>query len=343
MIAQQTFAGAAVAVALFIQTAVATAGDGDAVSPDVPVTTYDNTFTLRGYTRRPFLELTLRHYVPRGEENSSKIIRYVPNTLANWGAGFSWKGLGLSLGFNAPRSDKDENLYGKTEYRDFQLFYYGRRFGVDAHYQKYKGFYLLNSRVLGYNTGDPETLRPDLAMTSSGINAFWSFFEEFSFSAAFDQSERQVRTAWSPLVMVSGNRFTVDSDRSLIPSSQEALYGEFAGYRGGDYTGVAVSPGIACTWIYKNDFFFTAAGFLGAGWMRKEYTTAKGEFSGNEGFSKANLRLALGYNIDSFYAGLLGTWDITASERAMGRDRNKEMTEVVAVVANIELYAGIRI
>ncbi len=335
--------GGAVLAAILSVPAGALADDAPATASDESVQSYENTLTVRGYVRRPFLELTLRHYVPRGEENNSKIIRYAPNTLANWGGGFSWKGFGLSLGFNAPRSAKDENLYGKTEYRDFQLYYYGRRFGFDAHYQNYKGFYLLNSRAHGYDAGDPDTLRPDLAMRSAGFNVFYSFFDSFSFSAAFDQLERQVNSAWSPLVMVSGNRFMVRADRSLIPPAQEAFYGEFAGYRGGDYTGAAVSPGIAYTWIYREHFFLTAAGFMGAGWMKKEYTTALGDISDNEGFGKANLRLSLGYNQDSIFAGFLGTWDITASERTFGRRLDRELTEVIAVVINVELYAGVRI
>jgi hypothetical protein len=306
------------------------------------VKTYNTEFIFRGFIRKPFLNITLRHYTPKDEKNNSEIIRYEPNTLANWGASFSWQGFGFAFGLDSPKSEKDESQYGNTKYYDFQVYFYWQRFGFDAHYQKYQGFFLFNPEKYGYSAGSPEALRPDIKATSIGCNVFWSFFEEFSFSAAFDQSQRQLSTAFSPLLMASFNTFSIASDHSIIPPSQEGYYGKFSGYTGGDYTGIAITPGFAITYVWNQNWYASAAGFLGSGWMHKNYSTALGNTTENKPFGKGNLRASFGYNDDDLFAGIQGSWDFTASERTFRRNLNEEMTEVIAVTADISIFFGKR-
>lgn len=306
------------------------------------VKTFESAIIVRGFVTRPFLNITLRHYTPKDEENNSQVIRYEPNTLAHWGASISWQGFGFSFGFDAPKSAKDETKYGNTKYKDFQISFYGQQFGFDAYYQNYKGFYLLQPEKYGYQPGSPEALRSDIAAKSAGRNVFWAFFKDFSFSAAFDQSQRQLSTAFSPLLMASFTRFSIESDYSLIPPSEEANYGKFAGYRGGDYSGIAITPGFAITYVWNSYWYASGSAFLGSGWRHKEYTTARGETTENKPFGKANLRVSFGYNDDDLFAGIQGRWDFTASERTFRRDLNEEMTEVVAITANIEIFFGKR-
>ncbi len=303
---------------------------------------YEADIIVRGFISRPFLTLTMRHYTPNDEENNSQVIRYAPNTLALWGASISWQGFGFSFGLDSPKSEKDETKYGNTKYYDFQLSFYGQQFGFDGYYQNYKGFYLLQPEKYGYMAGSAEALRPDIAAKTIGCNIFWSFFDKFSFSAAFDQSQRQTATAFSPLLMISFNQFSIESSYSLIPPSEESNYGKFAGYRGGDYTGIAVVPGFAITYIWNAYWYFSFAGFLGSGWMHKCDTTAEGNITENKPFGKANIRASFGYNDDDLFAGISGQFDFTASERTFRRNRNEEMTEVVALTGNIEIFIGKR-
>ncbi len=327
---------------IIVQSLYAQESPAVAESKSETIKTFESDVIVRGFISRPFLTLTLRHYTPKDEENKSQIIRYEPNTLAHWGAGFSWKGFGFSFGLDSPKSGKDEKLYGNTKYYDFQIYFYGRQFGFDAHYQNYKGFYLSQPEKYGYVAGSAESIRPDIAAKTTGCNVFWSFFEEYSFSAAFDQSQRQITTAFSPLLMASFSRFSIESDYSLIPPSEEASYGKFAGYRGGDYTGIAIAPGFAMTYVWNAFWYFAGAAFLGSGWMHKDYTTASGNTVENKPFGKANLRASFGYNDDQLFAGIQGSIDFTASERTLRRDRNEEMTEAVAATGIIEIFFGIR-
>lgn len=327
---------------LFAQSAHAEETFSSPKSSPETTKTFESDIIVRAFISRPFLTLTLRHYTPKDEENNSQVIRYEPNTLAHWGASISWQGFAFSFGLDSPKSGKDEAKYGNTKYYDFQLSFYGRQFGFDAHYQNYKGFYLLQPEKYGYETGSAEALRPDIAAKTAGFNVFWSFFEEFSLSAAFDQSQRQTTTAFSPLLMASFNRFSIESSYSLIVPSEEATYGKFAGYRGGDYTGIAIVPGFAMTYVWNAFWYISGAVFLGSGWMHKNYTTAAGNTTENKPFGKANLRASFGYNDDDLFAGIQGSFDFTASERTLRRDRDEEMTEVVALTGTIEIFFGKR-
>ncbi|MCX7677994.1 MAG: DUF4421 domain-containing protein [Spirochaetes bacterium] len=307
------------------------------------IKTFENDIIFRAYISRPFLTLALRHYPPKGQENLSQPVRYVPNTLAHWGASISWLGFGLSLGFDSPKSEKDETQYGNTKYYDFQISFYGSQYGFDAYYQNYKGFYLLEPDKYGYRAGSAEALRDDIAAKTIGCNIFIAFFEEFSFSAAFDQSQRQISSACSPVVMISFNRFSIESNRSIIVPSQEIYYGEFTGYRGGDYTGLAIVPGIAATYLFFTYCYISGVIFIGSGLMHKEYTTAAGGITENKPFGKLNLRVSIGYNDDELFGGIQGRFDFTASERTFRRDLNEEMTEVIATTGNIEIFFGKRL
>lgn len=306
------------------------------------VKTFDQYIIIRMYVQRPILSITLRHFTPQGEDNDSQVIRYVPNTLAHWGISLSWEGFGFSCGFDSPKSEKDESIYGNTRYFDFQISFYGKNFGCDAYYQNYKGFYLLQPEKYGYHAGSAEALRPDIAAKTIGANIFLSFFEEFSFSAAFDQSQRQISTAFSPVAMISLNGFTIESNRSIIVPSQETYYGTFSGYTGGSYIGISASPGCALTYVWGTCWYFSSVIFVGSGLMHKEYTTNDGNVVENKPFGKANLRASCGYNDDELFGGIQASFDFTASERTFRRNINEEMTEVITTAGNIEIFFGIR-
>jgi hypothetical protein len=168
------------------------------------------------------LNLVIQYHPEKGGEDNSTPIKYSPNVFSNTGVSIYYQGTGISLGRTLKKSEKDKEIYGKTEYRDFQFYYYTSSFGFDLYSQDYSGFYLEDPESFGYTKGAPETIRSDLKIRTFGLNLYSIFDNAFSFRAAVNQSERQKDSHGSLLAMFSITRFQVESDYSLIPPDQES-------------------------------------------------------------------------------------------------------------------------
>ncbi|WP_306349756.1 DUF4421 domain-containing protein [Flavobacterium sp. '19STA2R22 D10 B1'] len=149
---------------------------------------------------------------------------YLPNTPINIGIGLSWKGFGLSIshGFNFLRDTKR----GKTRALDLQYHYYGRKLVLDFFGQNYKGLYLENG-----NEGKSLEIFPDVQLVQIGVFGQYVFNgNKFSYRAAFDQSERQLKSAGSLLVGggVYYNRILINDETDTKRSSYQ--FGPNVGY-----------------------------------------------------------------------------------------------------------------
>ena len=69
-------------------------------------------------------------------------LTYKSNKPYSIGVGFYLFDLGFELTFAVPLAEKRKKIYGESEARDLQLNILGKRFGFDAFYQKYSGFYI---------------------------------------------------------------------------------------------------------------------------------------------------------------------------------------------------------
>ncbi|HSC52682.1 MAG TPA: DUF4421 domain-containing protein [Phnomibacter sp.] len=150
--------------------------------------------------------------VPIG--NKDKTISYRPNTPTTMGIGgtYQWLTINLAFGFKFLNQYKSDR--GETNYLDLQTHLYGRRSIVDFNTQFYKGFYLKPTKILA----PPYYLRPDIGITQVGLNYEHIFnWRRFSFRASMLQSERQLKSAGSPLVGISLHYLITSGDSSFIP------------------------------------------------------------------------------------------------------------------------------
>jgi hypothetical protein len=304
------------------------------------ITEFNENYLIRIFINKPLLNLFIKYHPEEGEEDNSKPVKYSPNVFSNGGISFDYKGIGISLGRTLKNSEKEKETYGKTEYRDFQFYYYAGSFGVDLYSQDYSGFYLKDPGNFGYTRGDPETIRSDLKIRTFGLNIYYIFDDAFSFRAAVSQSERQKDSHGSLLAMFSITRFQFESDYSLIPASQEVYYQEFSGLRKGRFTSMSLSPGYAYTFVFNVKYYLTLGAFLGGGIMKKEYTTGSGEIKTWAMSGKGNLRTGAGCNSERYFYGLILAGDYTATRRWWGK--NQENTNVRAEVITLELFSGWR-
>ncbi|MFH1784437.1 MAG: DUF4421 family protein [bacterium] len=248
------------------------------------------------------------------EGSTSVDINYLPNTKQHTGIGVSFLGLGGAVSWTGGDTQQDEAIYGKTKYIDYQLSYYGRKIGIDANFQQYSNFYLDKPDQFdaSWQTTDPYPQRTDLHIRYYGLNTYYIFSsEKFSFKAAFNQTERQKKKAGSFLLMGSVSYLDIKSDRSLIPASKEADFGDLSGFKGGNFLVIGLSPGYAYSFIFSK-FYITPSIFVGPSFQQKRYDVATGDKTSESGGFKSNIRLAGGYNSDTFFAGITAVSDITS-------------------------------
>lgn len=264
---------------------------------------------------------------------SSARVSYQPNPSAGgyYGVGISWNGIGLSFVGDVPASDSDEEKYGKSSYENLSMFLYGKQYGIDLFYQRYQGYYLSNPEEFGLHEGDPATIRPDLALATLGMNAYYVFSGDFSLIGAFNQTERQLSSGGSFLFMMSVMRFTIESDGPLVPAAYDG--GDYAGFYGGRFYSVAASPGYAYTLVYSG-LYLTLGVFLGGGLIYQEMDVSSGEKSGFNTMLRTSVKSALGYNGESIFAGMLVIYDIVSG--GTGELSAEQM------IFNIEFFAGAR-
>lgn len=258
---------------------------------------------------RPFVSYNvLALEISDSSADSGSSITYYPNPGVKAGISLFYKTFGTSFAYSS--SSSSENRRGTTEIIDYQLHSYTGRYGFDLSYQRYRGYYLENPEDWGLSAGDEGTVRDDLTIQSAGANFYRVFSPEFSMPAAFDQTERQIKTAWSFLLMGSAGYFIVRGDSALIPAGYASGYGAYADFSGGRFLSIGLSPGIGITVPHKR-YFASAALFVGSGLMIRKYSGGGGS---RGSFGKVNFRCSAGYSGDEFSAGISAYLDITDTD-----------------------------
>ena len=142
-------------------------------------------------------------------------LKLKPNGQTNVGLGFNYKWLGLGVSFSLPFMNKDDEIYGETKRFDTQLNIFSRWFGIDAHLQYYKGFYLENPKDFQDWNEEFYPQIGDIEALSLGIAAYYFFNNKnFSYKAAFTRTQIQKKSAGA---FILGGFYNLDI--ALAPSS----------------------------------------------------------------------------------------------------------------------------
>ncbi len=265
---------------------------------------------------------------------SSEKVSYRPNPGSGkyYGVGLSWEGIGISFTGDIRPDDSDRKKYGDSTYENISVFLYLRNLSIDIFYKRNKGLYLSNPEAFGLHAGDPETIRPDLSLASLGVQACFVFSDDFSMIGAFNQTERQLESGGSIFLMASLLRYTVDAGGPLVPAAYDG--GKYAGFYGGRFYSVSAGPGYAYTFIYM-ELYLTLGAFLGLDIVYQQMDVASGEKSCFTAMLRSGIKSAMGYNGESYFAGVLAAYDaVTGVMGELTADRK---------TFNLEFFAGTRL
>ncbi len=173
------------------------------------------------------------------EVDEDKNVSYMPNSPVGLGLSVSYKNFSLSggMGFRFLRNKK----LGETRVIDWQYHHYGRKFIFDVFFQNYKGFY-------NKDENDRKIIHtyPDIKIIQYGAFGQYIFNnKKFSYRAAFDQNERQLKSAGS-FQLGGGFYFNqVSSDTTLTINEKNKL----------NKYQLSISGGYVHTFVIKKNYF----------------------------------------------------------------------------------------
>lgn len=236
------------------------------------------------YAIRPYLieQFTALSHQDKDDEE----ISYKPNTPYGIGLGITYKKFSISgsYGFDFMRDKKK----GNTKSIDFQYHYYGRKFVLDLFLQDYKGLFTDNDEKDGVYTH-----YPDIHLKQYGAFAQYVFNgNKFSYRAAFDQDEKQLKSVGS-FLLGGGIYFNeAKADSSMVFVDKNYL----SNFQFG------ISLGYAYTWVINKRVYISGSLAVGANIGAESIDKFRKE--------KAKIyptifpRFSAGYNHDSWSVGL---------------------------------------
>ncbi|MCB0806879.1 MAG: DUF4421 domain-containing protein [Bacteroidales bacterium] len=302
------------------------------------IESYKQELTTRFYTSRKYTNLEME------DQNAGASLRYHPNDRLNLGFGASYRAFTLNIGLNFPFINHDDNLYGKTDYLDLQSHLLFRKFTVEFYLSAFRGYYLSNPETALAHYPDTTIFpqRRDLFSNNLGIVLYYIFNnQKFSYRAAFNQDERQKKSAGSFLFGPAVYTVYAQGDSSLVPRD---IYPEdfFTFYRPKSvrYAKALVCLGYAHNFVFKERWFIMLSMIAGTGLGNitlssdVENNASQSEF--NIGFTYT-FRAGLGYNSRRFFAGFSYVNTSTSSPTPVDK------TNVIFDAGNVRFNVAYRI
>lgn len=286
------------------------------------IESYSNLLSIRFIGVSKFNRIELR------DKENNKSIKLNPNANYNIGAGFNFKWIGINLAFNLPVINKDDSIYGKTKSIDGRLKVYGRKWGVNSHFLRYKGFYLDNVEDFldNWQKGDPYPQKADLESISIGTSAYFlPNGKKFSMRALFNQQEKQLKSAGSPILGAYLSFYQLKNDSFLIPQARENVFQESLNFHKMNFTNFGAFGGYAYSLVLRS-FYFSTMAAIGFGPqsrridIRKDVPIQKGEslssilmLAVSTGFVTKQFNFGLVFSNNSTVRSISNTADLISS------------------------------
>ncbi len=258
----------------------------------------DNQFLLRIYS------IYKSNNVDISKDGST--LKFRPNGPFSIGLGFNYKFIGLGISYGAPVTKQSKDKYGNTQRLDLQFSVISKSFGVDAHLQAYKGYYISNpGDFINWNEKYYPQL-PDMRVLTLGLNAFYLFNgNKFSYRAAFKGNQIQKKSAGSIAAGLFGTFDEVRTDNGFVPKGLVDSTDVTLDLKSFQAFTIGVSVGYMYTFVIKQGFFISLAGVPGIGYRHYQIKDIdnKEDFDNQLTIHLAG-KIAIGYNWKKYMISL---------------------------------------
>lgn len=235
----------------------------------------------------------------------SQKVAFSPNIRYHAGLGFYLFEVGFQFIVALPPSQTSIQEFGESESFDLQANLVGKNWGLDAFTERYKGYYIEDAS-LTIPKGQPKEQRKDIETVNTGVTGLFFFNKRrFSVRATYNFYERQLKSAGSPFVMASFNRFKFRADSLVYNLSENAAFGDAGDFKDLTYSTATIAPGYAYTFVVNKSWFLGTSGGVGPAFNFFDYSVGQNGNSVVDVRPFFNVRLSAGYNSERFFAGII--------------------------------------
>ena len=225
--------------------------------------------------------------------NGSTKMSYHANTPVSLGLGFTYRSFSLSYSKGLSFFQSNQRK-GATNFNDFQLRIYKRKWLVDAIAGFNRGFYL-RPEGLGTQNDIGFYKRPDLGTQMLGLGVYRVLNDRrFTFGAALSQNAWQKKSAGTFFVGAESFYIANNADSSFAPSLVDTLYNQ-KNINKVHLFGIGPGLGYAFTLVMHQHYFFMGSvnGSFNIGYTQEESNSKTIKFGYWENYI---FRLGTGYN-----------------------------------------------
>lgn len=232
-----------------------------------------------------------------------KQIKYRPNI-----AGISRLALtayGLTVGASFRGTEDLDRNYGTTTFSDYQLGYDSYKWGVDATYQVYKGF---------YTTETTQTqLFPDLRLQQYALLGRYALEEsDFSVGALMNQADEIKKTAGKYYFVGGFRQHVVENNISLLQQDYVGMNADLEAFRKMKVTSLNIGFGAGKYWVSDSHFFVGAlVDILGTYGFYKYTDLNEVDDISQKSTLSFNIKVGAGYAGETYKFGLSFSGDST--------------------------------
>lgn len=278
---------------------------------EVPVT--EDKDSVRRYYIKDFPEYFFLYPVlkQRGlnfelqKTDGSALLTFKPNNTFSLGFGAYVFEINVEVAFAVPVHERSIERFGDSDAQDLQLNVLAKRWGVDAFYQRYQGFYVVDRENAPAST-EPLPQRPDIAIRNFGFTGHYVFnSQKFSFRSAYNFAERQLYSNGSFLLVTSLATFRVAGDSSIVLGNRQNDFSNAVDFERLRFTTFSIAPSYTYNLTYNN-FFLNTTLSVGPAYHWMNYTLE----GRNEPTRDATIntfvhsRVAIGYNGYRMFGGV---------------------------------------
>ncbi|MFZ4784101.1 MAG: DUF4421 family protein [Flavobacteriales bacterium] len=253
-----------------------------------------------------------------GDTLGQSIIQYKSSSRLMNGIGVDWDKISFSLSWRTPAEKGLEDRTGRSAARNLALSFNLKRWRIESFYRMYKGFYDQNiSTIPDFTVETPYHQNPELLVRTGKIKAmyFRNKKKHFSYAAAYANTQRQLKSASSFVLIIDGYAQEIGSSAGLFGDYIPEQY--YEGYRNLHsikLAGIAVVPAVSVNLVIFKRIF--ANGTLGVG-PQLQYRKLNDVSNGvrrelKMHFTSGDARFSFGYNGANFfiYSWFTGDFDV---------------------------------
>ena len=286
---------------LFVSFTQLLAGNSKSDTNEVYIRSFHEYFYVKGISSQKRFKLTFDDVA-----SAQPGMEFQPNIGNYLGFGIFVFDIGIDVLFRTTPSAGDQEKYGNSTGRDWQIHMYSRKIAIDLSYQRYEGFYVVNPIEFypDWEDGDPHPRQDDMKARIINLGGAYIFkSERFSFPSIFNQTEAQLKSGGSWLISGQLNSSEISHTISIIPELDSNVSFGLSNLKSVKVSSVNVLPGYSHNFIIKGKMYLNLSLSLGLGYQIRSYTTEQ-SYQDNSINLANTWRIGAGYNGRRFFTGI---------------------------------------